>query len=81
MGNPYKMLADEINEISRAHATTYMTLMVALLEKGVISPAEMDAAREAAKKIVDERFGPTPDEKLREQLATFMKASPKSEAV
>ncbi|NBW19506.1 MAG: hypothetical protein EBR82_67175 [Caulobacteraceae bacterium] len=81
MSDAMQRFADDLNEQFRAQATSCMTIMYALLDKGVITPEEMEAAREKAKKIVDKHFGPTPEEKLREQLATFMKASPKSEAV
>jgi len=61
VNHPLQILASEVNEASRAHATNYVGMLYALLEKGVITPEEIDAAREKAKRVVDEHFGPRPE--------------------
>lgn len=71
----FKEVIESANEMSRAHALNYAGLLHALLLKGVISPEELEAGRERAKAVVDERFGPTPEEKkaasLRELFETI----------
>lgn len=81
MDNHLKTIEDAVNQASRAHATNYLTVIYALMEKGVITHEEMEAARETAKKVVDEHFGPTLEEKSKAQLAERMKSFQPSEAV
>ena len=59
----FKEVVESANEASRAHALNYVGLLHALLLKGVISPEELEAGRERARTVVDEHFGPTPEEK------------------
>lgn len=62
----FKRLIEEANEASRAHATNFATLMIALLQKGIISSEEMDAARVMATSLVDQEFARKRDEQRRE---------------
>jgi hypothetical protein len=68
----FRELADNMNEASRAHALNYTGLLYALMLKGVISPKELEAGREQAKAVVDEHFGPTPDEKRDVELRKLL---------
>ena len=79
MDHAMQRFVDQINEVSRAHAANYATIMFALLEKGIITPQEMEAAREKAMKVVDEHFGPTPEEKTKAELAKFLETFKPSE--
>lgn len=71
----FKEVIESANEMSRTHALNYAGLLHALLLKGVISPEELEAVRERAKPVVDQHFGPTPEEKkaasLRELFETI----------
>lgn len=70
----FRDLANKANEASRAHAMNYVGLIHALLLKGVISPEELEAGRERARAVVDEHFGPTPEQKQAENLARLIEA-------
>lgn len=59
----FRDVIEGANEMSRAHTMNYMGLLCALLLKGVITEEELEAAREKAAEFVDQRFGPTPEEK------------------
>jgi hypothetical protein len=59
----FREVIEGITEVSRHHAMNYTGLLYALLLKGVITPEELEAGREAARKPVDDHFGPTPEEK------------------
>jgi hypothetical protein len=63
-----KEVIESANEMSRTHALNYAGLLHALLLKGVISPEELEAGRGRAKPLVDQHFGPTPEEKKAESL-------------
>jgi len=66
----FRRVLESVNEVSRAHAINYAGLLHSLLEKGVITAEELEAAREKARPAVDKHFGPTPDETTaREVLA------------
>ena len=77
--NEFKQVIEQANEASRAHATNFATLMIALLEKGIISSEEMDAARVRATSLVDQEFAIKRDEqraeldqRLAEQLSEIL---------
>ena len=79
VANEFKQVIEQANEASRAHATNFATLMIALLEKGIISPEEMDAARVRATSLVDQEFARKRDEqraeldqRLAEQLSEIL---------
>ena len=62
----FKQIVEQANEASRAHATNFATLMIALLEKGIISSEEMDAARIRGTSLVDQEFARKRDEQRAE---------------
>lgn len=62
----FKQIVERANEASRAHATNFATLMIALLEKGIISSEEMDAARIRGTSLVDQEFARKRDEQRAE---------------
>lgn len=59
----FREVIEGVTEVSRHHAMNYTGLLYALLLKGVITPEELEAGRAAARKPVDDHFGPTPEEK------------------
>ena len=79
VADEFKQIVEQANEASRAHATNFATLMIALLEKGIISSEEMDAARVRATSLVDQEFARKRDEqraeldkRLAEQLSRIL---------
>jgi hypothetical protein len=62
----FRQIVEQANEANRAHATNFTTLMIALLEKGIISSEEMDAARIRATSLVDQEFARKRDERRAE---------------
>lgn len=66
VANEFKQLVEQANEASRAHATNFATLMIVLLEKGIISSEEIDAARVRATSLVDQEFARKRDEQRAE---------------
>jgi hypothetical protein len=63
VGRAFDEVIEGITEVNRNHAMNYTGLLYALLLKGVITQEELEAAREQARAVVDEAFGPTPEEK------------------
>jgi len=70
----FREVIESANEASRTHAMNYAGLITALLAKGVISAEELEAGRQQAKPLVDEHFGPTPEQKRSEELVKFLGA-------
>jgi len=70
----FREVIESVNEASRAHAMNYTGLITALLTKGVISAEELEAGRQQAKPLVDEHFGPTPEQKRSEDLVKLLSA-------
>jgi hypothetical protein len=66
-------LVDHINEANQAHAVNFATLMIALMEKGIVSAAELDAARAKATSLVDQEWAKKRDEKDPEALEELLK--------
>ena len=64
----FREVIESANEMSRGHALNYTGLMYALLLKGVITQEELESAREKARVVVDNHFGPTPEEKKAESM-------------
>jgi len=72
VADEFKQIVEQANEARRAHTTNFATLMMALLEKGIISSEEMDAARVRATSLVDQELARKRDEhraELDERLA------------
>ena len=76
----FREVIESANEASRAHAMNYAALITALLTKGVISAEELEAGRQQAKPLVDEHFGPTPEQKRSEELVKLLGALGKPKA-
>ena len=70
----FRKVIESANEASRTHAINYAGLITALLTKGIISAEELEAGRQQAKPLVDEHFGPTPEQKRSEELAKLLDA-------
>ena len=70
----FREVIESANEASRTHAMNYSGLITALLTKGVISAEELEAGRQQAKPLVDEHFGPTPEQKRSEELVKLLSA-------
>lgn len=51
-----EVLAEQINQSNQAHAVNYMTLVLALIEKGVISADEIEKARSQATHFVEQEW-------------------------
>jgi hypothetical protein len=51
-----KALIKEINEMSKAHALNYSGLLAALVEKGILTPEEIERGRCFAKPTIDAMF-------------------------
>ena len=66
-------LVDHINEANQAHAVNFATLMIALMEKGIVSAAELDAARAKATSLVDQEWAKKRDEIAPETLEELWK--------
>ena len=64
----FKELAASANDASAAHATNHATLLVALLQKGIVTDEELTAARPRAVAIVDQMFAESRDRKKQEDL-------------
>jgi hypothetical protein len=64
----FKELAASTNDASAAHATNHATLLVALLQKGIVTDEELTAARPRAVAIVDQMFAESRDRKKQEDL-------------
>lgn len=67
-------LVDNINEANQAHAVNFATLMIALMEKGVVSSDEMNAARAKATSLADQEFARKRDERNADILKSLRKA-------
>lgn len=72
-GRPMQAFVDQINEANQAHAVNYATLMIALMEKGIVSASELDAARAKATSLVDQEWAKKRDEKDREAIEDLWK--------
>jgi hypothetical protein len=70
---PMQAFVDQINEANQAHAVNYATLMIALMEKGIVSASELDAARAKATSLVDQEWAKRRDEIAPETLEDLWK--------
>jgi hypothetical protein len=70
---PMQAFVDQINEANQAHAVNYATLMIALMEKGIVSASELDAARAKATSLVDQEWANRRDERDREAIEDLWK--------
>ena len=70
----FREVIESANEASRTHAMNFAGLITALLTKGVISAEELEAGRQQAKPLVDEHFGPTPEQKRSEELVKLLRS-------
>lgn len=66
-------LVDNINEANQAHAVNFATLMIALMEKGVVSSDELNAARAKATSLADQEFARKRDERNADILKSLRK--------
>jgi hypothetical protein len=72
VADEFKQIIEQANETSRAHAINFATLMIALLEKEIISSDEIDAARVKATSMVDQEFARKRDEQRAEMDQRLM---------
>ena len=70
---PMQTFVDQINEANQAHAVNHATLMIVLMEKGIVSASELDAARAKATSLVDQEWAKRRDEIAPETLEDLWK--------
>jgi hypothetical protein len=61
-------LADAIRETNTFHSLNAVTIMIALIEKGILSPNDVQAARVVATSFVDQEQARIRDEEQLESL-------------
>jgi hypothetical protein len=66
-------LIETVNESNRSHAINYTALIIAMMQKGIITPAEWEDARSQATHMADQRFVELRDEKDRETISEIVR--------
>ncbi|GAG02873.1 unnamed protein product [marine sediment metagenome] len=64
--------SEDVNRSNMAHATNHMAVCIALIDKGILTPDEIEACRGQATHIVEQRWA----EKEREAKIAFDKEHP-----
>ena len=67
MNDPTHFDSDQINEANKQHAVAYGALLIALVDKGVITQEEYDRAYIQAQHIVSQEFAKKRDEAQKTQ--------------
>ncbi len=55
---------DQLNQANMAHATNHLTLLIALVEKGILSDDEIESARIQATHFVEQEWAKKREEAL-----------------
>lgn len=71
--NQIQDLVDQINEANQAHTVNVATLIIALMEKGLVSSDDLEFSRAMATSMVDQEYARRREEKNREALEQLWK--------